>query len=308
MLYYWLGSRPSGEITLEVSDASGKAVRHMSSAPVARIPDSLQAIPEFWKEVVRPMPTAAGTNRMNWDLRYDHPPTFTHNYAQVMGAVPHETPWSPEGPLAPPGVYTLKLTVDSKSYTQTVTVKNDPRSPATAADLTAQHDLLMKLFAGSNEAWDGYTQVTAMRSALGELSASNPPADVAGAIAAFTAKLASAGGSGGAGGRGGGGGGGRGAALAGPPPAPNFAGLVGAMNRQLDGLDFGDQAPTEPMLKAWSWVCADLQTAVINWKNINSVDLVAFNGVLAKSGLPAIKAAGPMLSPPVCSAGAKQQH
>ena len=308
VLYYWLGSRPSGEITLEVSDASGKAVRHMSSAPVARIPDSLQAIPEFWKEVVRPMPTAAGTNRMNWDLRYDHPPTFTHNYAQVMGAVPHETPWSPEGPLAPPGVYTLKLTVDSKSYTQTVTVKNDPRSPATAADLTAQHDLLMKLFAGSNEAWDGYTQVTAMRSALGELSASNPPADVASAIVAFTAKLASAGGSGGAGGRGGGGGGGRGAALAGPPPAPNFAGLVGAMNRQLDGLDFGDQAPTEPMLKAWSWVCADLQTAVINWKNINSVDLVAFNGVLAKSGLPAIKAAGPMLSPPVCSAGAKQQH
>ena len=87
----------------------------MSSAPVAPIPDSLQAIPEFWKEVVRPMPTAVGTNRINWDIRYDNPPTFTHNYAQVMGAVPHETPWSPEGPLALPGVYTLKLTVDGKT-------------------------------------------------------------------------------------------------------------------------------------------------------------------------------------------------
>jgi hypothetical protein len=223
-----------------------------------------------------------------------------------MGAVPNATPWTPEGPLALPGVYTLKLTVDGNSSTQTVTVKNDPRSPAPAAELSAQHDLLMRLFAGSSEAWDGYTQVTAMRSALGALSASNPPADVAGAIAAFTAKLVSAGGSGGAGGRGGGGG--RGAAPAGPPPVPNFAGLVGAMNRQLDGLDFGDQAPTEPMLKAWSWVCADLKTAVSNWKNINSVDLVAFNGVLAKSGLPAIKAAGPMLTSSVCSAGAKQQH
>ena len=49
------------------------------------------------------MPTAVGTNRINWDMRYDNPPTFTHNYAQVMGAVPHETPWSPEGPLALPG-------------------------------------------------------------------------------------------------------------------------------------------------------------------------------------------------------------
>ncbi len=73
---------------------------------------------------------------------YDHPPTFTHSYAQVMGAVPFETPWSPEGPLAPPGVYTLKLTVDGKSYTQALTLKNDPRSPATAAELAAQHELL----------------------------------------------------------------------------------------------------------------------------------------------------------------------
>ena len=98
-----------------------------------------------------------GTNRINWDIRYDNPPTFTHSYAQVMGAVPVETPWSPEGPLALPGVYTLKLTVDGKSYTQTVTLKNDPRSPATAADLAAQHELMMKLYDGSKEAWEGYS-------------------------------------------------------------------------------------------------------------------------------------------------------
>ena len=133
MLYYWLASKPAGDITLEVSDAGGRVVRHLSSTPPEPVPDSLQPIPEFWKEVVRPMPTEAGTNRTNWDLRYDRPPTFTHSYSSVMGAVPFETPWTPEGPLALPGVYTLKLTVEGKSYTQTVTVKNDPRSPATAA-------------------------------------------------------------------------------------------------------------------------------------------------------------------------------
>jgi hypothetical protein len=272
------------------------------------IADSMQTIPEFWKEVVRPLPTEVGTNRTNWDLRYDNPPTFTHSYGQVMGAVPEATPWSPEGPLAPPGVYTLKLTVDGKSYTQTLTVKNDPRSPATAADIAAQHGLLMKLYEGSKEAWEGYTQVAAMRSALGEVSGSNPPADVASAIAAFSAKLAAVGGSGAAGGRGGGGGGGRGAAAGGPPPVPNFAGLVAVMNRQLDGLDAGDQAPTEPMMKAWSWACADLKSAVTTWKNVNAADLVTFNGVMTRSGLKPLSGASPALVAPVCSEVARARH
>src|SRR5471030_837167 len=300
VLYYWLGSKPSGEITLEVSDASGKVVRHLSSAPAEVIADSLQPIPEFWKQVPRSLPTEVGTNRINWDIRYDNPRTFTHSFSSVMGAVPFDTPWSPEGPIAPPGVYTLKLTVDGKSYTQTVTVKNDPRSPATAADLAAQHELQMKLYDASSEAYAGYAQVTAMRSAIGELSASSAPAEVSGAITAFTAKLSAVGGNAAAGGRGGGGG--RGAA-AGPPPVPNFAGLVGALNRQLESLDYGDLAPTEPMLRAWSWGCADLRTTVATWKNLNGAELVALNTLLTKNGMRAVPAAtGP--AAPVCSAGA----
>ncbi len=301
LLYYWLASKPAGEITLEISDASGKVIRHMSSAAVAPISDSMQTIPEFWKEVVRPMPTEAGTNRVNWDMRYDHPPTFSHGYGQQMGAVPFETPWTPEGPLAPPGTYTLKLTVDGKSYTQTVTLKNDPRSPASAADIAAQHALLTKLYEGSKEAWAGYEQVTAMRSAVGQLSASNPPAAADSAIKAFAAKLVSVGGNGGGGGRGGGGGGGRGAA-AGPPPAPNFAGLIGALNRQLDGLDAGDLAPTEPMMRAWQWVCADLRTALSNWKTINTVDLPALGSLINKNGGKAFVAGTNGLPVPVCAA------
>ncbi|MGH7653388.1 MAG: WD40/YVTN/BNR-like repeat-containing protein [Gemmatimonadaceae bacterium] len=299
ILYYWLASKPSGEITLEVSDAAGHVIRHMSSAPVAPITDSMQTIPEFWKEVMRPMPAESGTNRINWDMRYDNPPTFSHSYGQMMGAVPFETPWSPEGPLAPPGVYRLKLTVDGKSYTQTVTLKNDPRSPASAADIAAQHVLLTKLYDGSKEAWAGYEQVTAMRSAVGELAGSNPQAAVESAIKEFEAKLVSAGGNGGAGGRGFGGGGRGGAG--GPPPAPNFAGLVGALNRQLDGLDAGDLAPTESMMRASRWACADLRTAVSNWKAVNGAELAAFNKVLTANGAHALAAATPSLAAPVCA-------
>ncbi len=296
VLYYYLGSRPSGDITLDVSDASGKVIRHMTSVPDAPFADSLQPIPDYWKEIPRPMPREIGTNRINWDVRYDHPPSFTHTFSSMMGANFHDTPWVPEGPLAPPGVYTLKLTVDGKSYTQTVTVKNDPRSPATTADLMAQHELLSKIYDGSNEAWDGYQQVTAMRSAVGELSASNLPPDVSSAVAAFTAKLASVAGSG-ATGRGT-----RQAPAAGPPAPPNFGALNGALNRLLGGIDDGDAAPNEPMYKAYTFACLDLKSVVATWKNINATDLPALNALLAKNNLKSLSAGGAGMSTPNCAA------
>ncbi len=63
----------------------------------------------------------------------------------------------------PPGVYTVRLTVAGKSYTQPVTVVNDPRSPATAADVRAQYGLQTKIAAAMQVSWEGYQQVAAMR-------------------------------------------------------------------------------------------------------------------------------------------------
>ena len=105
-------------------------------------------------------------HRINWDVRYDMPPAFIHYMAHVTGAVPGDTHWGGEGPLVIPGVYTLRMNVDGKILTQTVTVKNDPGSRATAADLAALHDLQMKLYNGTRESWDGFQQIAAMRAAI----------------------------------------------------------------------------------------------------------------------------------------------
>src|SRR5207247_10684323 len=106
-------------------------------------------------------PTAVATSRGKWDLRTDaHPgssPWFESN------ATPGLTPPAPEGSLVPPGVYTVGLTVAGKSYPQPVPVVNDPRSPATTADVRAQYGLQTKLVAGMQLSWDGYQQVAAMR-------------------------------------------------------------------------------------------------------------------------------------------------
>ena len=58
-------------------------------------------------------------------MRYPTPPALF--FDQSMGAVPEDTPFIPEGPMALPGNYTVKLTVDGVTYTQPVLLKEDPR-------------------------------------------------------------------------------------------------------------------------------------------------------------------------------------
>ena len=65
--------------------------------------------PNFWVAPPFAIPTAAGLNRTNWDLHYDPPPAFSHSFE--ISANPGLTPASPEGALAPPGTYTIRLTV-----------------------------------------------------------------------------------------------------------------------------------------------------------------------------------------------------
>ncbi|HEV8355611.1 MAG TPA: hypothetical protein VGQ17_02480 [Gemmatimonadales bacterium] len=78
--------------------------------------------------------------------------------------------------------------MNGKSYTQSLTVKNDPRSPPTLADLRAQHALAMKIYDGIREAWDGYQQVNPMRTGV-TAARTESPAEVATAATAFQAKL-----------------------------------------------------------------------------------------------------------------------
>jgi photosystem II stability/assembly factor-like uncharacterized protein len=283
IIYYYLGSKPSGEITLEVRDARGKVVRHMSSAPVAASTDPAPPIPDFWVEKPSPLPTAQGLNRMSWNLRLDSPAVFSRSYE--INANPGQTPQSPEGPLALPGVYTLALTVDGRAFTQQLTVKNDPRSPASAAALREQHDFQMSLYKCTQEAWDSYHKVAGIRSSIASLLKANPPAEVATAAKALDEKLAAVGGSTGFGRRFGGGGF---PGASGAPRQPTFAALNGQAVRHLNTLDSGDMAPNQAMRKACAATCAELQTAMKSWELLKTKDLAAFNALLGKNGLKAI--------------------
>jgi len=309
LIYYSLASHPASDITLDVLDAGGKEVRHLSSAPIVPSNEPPPVLPDFWLEKPQPMPTETGLNRINWNLRYDNPPTFTHNYE--INANPGETPASPEGPLALPGVYTLRLTVDGKSYMQHLTVRNDPRSPATAAALAAQHALQMQMYQGVKASWDGYEAVGRTRSAVTAASGPNAPVDVAAAARSLDSALTRIGGATEVSGR-------RpgvrpnAASAPGIVPTPAFATLVGTLNRQLSGLDGGDMAPNEAVLRAFAPACTDLEKAAGNWNTLNRKDLPAFNAVLAKHSIAAIAPAPPLAlsacgAPPARHAKAAKQ-
>ena len=294
IIYYSLASTPAGAITLDVLDAGGRIVRHLSSAPSEPVKEAAQPPePNFWIATPQPLPTDVGTNRTNWDLRADAPPAFTHTFE--INANPGLTPPSPVGPLVPPGVYTLKLTVGAKTYTRTVAVQNDPRSSASVADLRAQYALQMRIVAGMQDAWDGSHQVVTMRAAAAADTASALPPAVVAAARAFDSTLAQVGGDP-EGGRAGGG-----ASRGRPSAAPTFVGANDTFGRQINALENGDLAPTEAMQRAYLAECQELKTAVTTWVATSSAALAAFNSVLQQQGLKPIPTATPTLAAPACS-------
>ncbi|HEV2672343.1 MAG TPA: hypothetical protein VGU74_14720, partial [Gemmatimonadales bacterium] len=238
------------------------------------------------------LPAGAGLNRTSWDLRADNPPAFTHSFE--INANPGLTPASPEGPLVPPGTYTLRLTALGKTYTQPVTVVNDPRSPATAADVQAQYALQTKIVAGMQTSWDAYQQVAALRAAVAADTAASLGAEVIAAAKAFDSTLAAVGGNAE---RGGGGFGGFGG---GPRPAPSFVSVNGNLVNQINALEQGDMAPTPAMLASYAAACNDLVSAVTTWSRIKGAGLTAFNAVVTKHNLQPVTAATPAIAVPVC--------
>ena len=276
---YWLPAKPAGIIRLDVLDAAGGLVRHFSSAPIVPVPEAARPPhPDFWVATPAPMPTDVGTHRINWDLRRDPPPAFSHGFS--INANPGLTPASPEGALVLPGVYTLKLTVDGKSLTQQVTVKNDPRSPASMLALRAQDSLLTRITTGLWASWDDDQETVALRTAVGAIATGSGAAEAVAAAKALLAAIDSvAGAGGGRGGRGGGAG-----------VSPTFRGINGALASQLGAQDNADQAPTPSMRAALAATCHDLGTTQARWQQLITARLTGFNAVLSRNGMPVVTA------------------
>jgi hypothetical protein len=127
---YYLKTTPKDEVTMDILDAQGRVVRHLSNKEKK---DGEQ--PPEWPDRVERMktiPAKEGMNRFAWDLRYNDP-------IQIPGAFYSGT--GPKGPLALPGDYQVKMTVDGKSRTVSLKVVIDPRNRGSEPALQKQFAL-----------------------------------------------------------------------------------------------------------------------------------------------------------------------
>jgi len=124
VLDYYLKGAQSTPVQLEIFDSAGALVRRYASDDVLpkTKPEDMQ-FPMYWVHDAESISATAGAHRFVWDLHYAFP-------ADV-----HTSFYGPKPPLAQPGKYTVKLTVNGQSRSQPLLLKMDPRVKTPQAEL-----------------------------------------------------------------------------------------------------------------------------------------------------------------------------
>ena len=121
---YYLKDTQSAPVQLEILDSAGALVRRYASDDVLpKTKAEEMQFPMYWVHDAEPISAMAGAHRFVWDLHYAFP-------ADV-----HTSFYGPKPPLALPGKYTVKLTVNGQSHSQPLVLKMDPRVKTSQADL-----------------------------------------------------------------------------------------------------------------------------------------------------------------------------
>ncbi|GGA86766.1 hypothetical protein GCM10011511_07280 [Puia dinghuensis] len=157
---YYLKTDAASPVTLDITDATGRVVRHYSSA------DTLYAIPDvniptYWIRPQQLLSAQAGPHRFLWDLHYQ-PLNVPASYP--ISAVYQNTAPVATSPWVMPGVYSLILTVNGKHYIQQLTVRMDPRVKTPPAALALQHTLALKAYNGRLRAMMAIEKLRRLRS------------------------------------------------------------------------------------------------------------------------------------------------
>ena len=156
---YYLQAASADAVTVTILDAQGAVVRTLTG------------------------PQASGLNRLYWDLRYEATTEIRLRtsplYAPHIKVGPEG--WRPlpgraggAGPgrmaiLAPPGTYTVQLSVGGQQLSQTLEVRKDPHSAGTEADIQAQMTMLFDLRRDLNAGADIVNQIELVRRQIANL-------------------------------------------------------------------------------------------------------------------------------------------
>ncbi|MGA2218372.1 MAG: glycoside hydrolase [Terracidiphilus sp.] len=272
---YALSQGITGPVVLEILDSSGNVVRKYASddKPEATMQElSKQLIPLYWLRMPKTLPATPGTHRWVWDLHYTAP-IATH-YEYPISAVPHETPRTPQGPLALPGTYTVRLTAAGKTLTAPLTIKIDPRVHATQAELKGMFEEDRRLAEMVSTSASAALEVHSAREQIETLSKSAQP-PVKDAVEKLDKEL--------------------GELLSGHPPNPGGPGgeeqpgiddVTGETAGLYEQVGSADAAPTAAQLKAADRESEELTEVLDRWQHAKETSIAALNRQLDAAHLP----------------------
>jgi hypothetical protein len=261
---YYL-KQPAQNVQLQISDAKGNLVRLYSSASITPLDQPLPPAPAFWARALQPLSTAAGEHRVSWNMRYPTPPALF--FDQSMGAVPEDTPFIPEGPMALPGRYAVKLTVDGVPYSQPVLLEQDPRLGDSSAAMDgmrrqlALSQQIITVLSASKTAYEEGRGLDAKLTSPSESAPSGLAKTLRKRIAKLTGtrKDASVGLSGGS--------------YAVPPVKgiTSFSRINGQASALLEMVEStSDQAPVPSLYRTYEDLCRDFNATLTAWQSLQA--------------------------------------
>lgn len=155
---YYLG-RENSDVKIEILDKQNKVIQTFIGEGKKAATDSTVEEDEDDRKP-KPPTVKKGYNKFEWDLRYPPPTSFKGMI--LWGANKYH------GPLALPGIYTVKLTAAGKTFTEPFEIKLDPRiKDVTQADLVEKFNLAMQI---KNEVSKANEAVVKIRSIKDELA------------------------------------------------------------------------------------------------------------------------------------------
>jgi len=276
ILDFYLGREASGPMTLSIVDARGRVVREYSNA--APVPDTtMPNVPMYW---FRPgdaerLPITVGMHRVVWDLRYPTPPSLNYgpdgepaystSYGIIAPAILGQSPrQQPIGPLAVPGTYTVRLALNGQTLTRALSVRNDPRVPAPAADLEATLGWELSLVAGIASSHDAIESLRALRRTVADRRASvSTNASATAAIQSFDQAAVAA-----------------------------IVALAGsrALAQRLAVLEYSDMPINENGAAVLTEQCGRTGEGIGRYRQMVGAELTRLNAALTAAGAPAVPA------------------
>lgn len=271
IINYYLKGTPGGPITLEIFDSKNELVRRYRSddAPRHFNEGDFQMAP-YWARPNQVLSTKPGIQRFIWDLKYAPPQGFSHGFP--ISAIFNDTPLYPLGPTVSPGAYTVKLSADGKTYTQTITVKMDPRVKTGGVALGQQFNLSLEAYRGMEQSYKSVDQIQKLRAQIKASLQKSGNGQLADALMALEKKAAAIGGEG------------RTDAKSPNLPGgtidlrnPNFTALNNAFLSLIENLQSADVAPTLTMISAAAELQRVLKKLEADLMQLRTKDVVEVN-------------------------------